>query len=417
MKRLWLLYFPLLFLPNFGFSKETAFGVLEVSDWLILPFLILLLAVPAAKYTQLVSRQRALLWTFAGWALLSTLSIHFRYDYLDDVPILLGCCVKLARLVLYVVTGILITKRLSDASVRRGWAWSLMGALCMLSLGLLVSAGGPDTETVGSLTGYKSYNAIVVSVAILSAYVAGLWIDNVFGRKWNRCASIALLFAVCSVLLSTGHATRHGRGGWVGLAAGLAYIFYKRTANLKILGVITLVGVASFTAYQSLPTFKSFVDMTLSNGTESSSLGVDDGGRLSTWGEEAPKFVRTPLLGTGFYHRGGESGLWASGSHNFFIQMFLETGSVGGILVILFFCLAWRQAGGDASVRNKVQLATRAALVAAVVGGMSGEYYYGGIGVLVLFASQSLTGSLPTSRLASAATRAHFDSLRWRAAS
>jgi hypothetical protein len=386
MKRLWLLYFPLLFLPNFGFSRETAFGVLEVSDWLILPFLILLLAAPAAKYAQLVSRQRTPLWAFAVWALLSTLSIHFRYDYLDDVPILLGCCVKLARLVLYVVTGILITKRLSDASVRRGWAWSLMGALCMLSLGLLVSAGSPDTETVGSLTGYKSYNAIVVSVAILSAYVAGLWIDNVFGRKWNLCAGIALIFAVCSVLLSTSHATRHGRGGWVGLAAGLAYIFYKRTANLKILGVIALVG-------------------------------VDDGARLSTWVEEAPKFVRAPLFGTGFYHRGGESGLWASGSHNFFIQMFLETGAVGGILVILFLSLAWQQAGGDASVRNKVHLATRAALVAAVVGGMSGEYYYGGIGVLVLLASQSLTGSLPTSRLASAATRAHFYSLRWRAAS
>jgi len=99
MKRLWLFCFPLLFMPNLGFSQKTAFGVLEVCDWLIVPFIVLLVIAPSAKYEQRVSKLHPLLWGFLIWALLSTLSIHFRYEYLDDVPILIGSCLKLARLV------------------------------------------------------------------------------------------------------------------------------------------------------------------------------------------------------------------------------------------------------------------------------------------------------------------------------
>jgi hypothetical protein len=114
---------------------------------------------------------------------------------------------------------------------------------------------------------------------------------------------------------------------------------------------------------------------------------------------EAPKLTNAPLLGTGFYHRGGVSTLWRSGSHNFFIQMFLETGVVGGGLVLLILALTWQQAGLAGARRDKISVATRAALITAVVGGMSGEYYYGGIGLLVLYAVSALTGSLPAARL------------------
>ena len=417
MKRLWLFYFPLLFLPNLGFAKETAFGVLEVSDWLILPFMILVVAVPSAKYRQLVSELKPMLWAFLVWTLLVTLSIHFRYQYLDDIPILAGSCLKLARLALYATAGIMVSHKLSDSAVRREWAWSMLAALLMLSFGLVVGAIRADADAADSLAGYKSYNAIVVSVAILSAYIAGLWIDNVFGRKWNRCACLVLMLAVCSVLLSTSHVTRHGRGGWVSLAVGLAYIFFRRTGNPKILMIAVVVCIASITAYETLLPFQSFVDMTFSPDTQSNSLAVDDGARLSTWSEEAPKFFHAPFFGTGFYHRGGESGLWASGSHNFFIQMFLETGAVGGILILVIFAFAWRLAGYQTAARNNVQVATRAALITAVVGGMSGEYYYGGIGVLVLFAALAVVGSLPTAKLEATAGEVYADATEWQAAS
>jgi hypothetical protein len=66
--------------------------------------------------------------------------------------------------------------------------------------------------------------------------------------------------------------------------------------------------------------------------------------------------------------------------------MFLETGAVGGVLVIMIFVLMWRQAGSAIARQIRISVATRAALITAVIGGMSGEYFYGNVTVLVLFA-------------------------------
>jgi O-antigen ligase len=383
-------------MPNFGFSQQTSFGVLEVSDALIVPFIVLLLIAPSANYRQRVSRLNPLLWAFLVWAVLSTLSIHFRYGYLDDVPVLAGCCLKLGHLVLYVIAGISIAGKLSDPAVRREWMWSLVAALLMLSIGLLASTGSPEGRASDSLEGYKSYNAIIVSMAILCCYVTGLWVDNACGRKWSRCAALAIVFAVCSVLLSTAHATGHGRGGWVGLAVGCGYLFSRRTRNVKIWAIIVIVAMASFAAYETIPKFESLVDMTLSPTEDAHLRSVDDGGRVFIWGHEAPRLFNAPVLGTGFYHRGGLSGLWECGSHNFFIQMFLETGVVGGVLVVGVFVLMWYQAGSPAARKSRVNNATRAALIAAIVGGMSETYFYGNGAALLLFALFAVVGSLPT---------------------
>ena len=413
MKRLWLFFFPLLFMPNVGFSHRTDFGVLEVCDWLIVPFIVSLILVPSARYEQRVAKLKPLMWGFLVWALLSTLSIHFRYEYLDDVPILIGSCLKLARLVLYVIAGVLIARKLVDPRTRAGWTWSLLVALVVLSIGLLVSSGNPDAQPTDALEGYKSYNAIIVSVAILCSYIAGLWIDNVGSRKWRQCASVAIAFAICAVFISSSLSS-HGRGGWLAFATGFGYILWKRTQTLKSVLIVVLVGLASITAYETLPNFRSVIDLTLTPSDDAPLQSVDDGARISTWIHEGPKLIDAPLLGTGFYHRGGTSGLWDSGSHNFFLQMFLETGVVGGILVISVFVLAWRQARLTAMSRNKISVATRAALVTALVGGMSGEYYYGGVSVLVVFAAFAMAGALPAVEVVFMTDKARSQIVRWR---
>jgi O-antigen ligase len=413
VKRLWLFFFPLLFMPNVGFSHRTDFGVLEVCDWLIVPFIVSLILVPSARYEQRVAKLKPLMWGFLVWALLSTLSIHFRYEYLDDVPILIGSCLKLARLVLYVIAGVLIARKLGDPRTRAGWTWSLLVALVVLSIGLLVSSGNPDAQPTDALEGYKSYNAIIVSVAILCSYIAGLWIDNVGSRKWRQCASVAIAFAICAVFISSSLSS-HGRGGWLAFATGFGYILWKRTQTLKSVLIVVLVGLASITAYETLPNFRSVIDLTLTPSDDAPLQSVDDGARISTWIHEGPKLIDAPLLGTGFYHRGGTSGLWDSGSHNFFLQMFLETGVVGGILVISVFVLAWRQARLTAMSRNKISVATRAALVTALVGGMSGEYYYGGVSVLVVFAAFAMAGALPAVEVVFMTDKARSQIVRWR---
>jgi O-antigen ligase/polysaccharide polymerase Wzy-like membrane protein len=398
MTRLWLFCFPLLFLPNVGLSIPTHFGVLEVSDWLIVPFLILLMIAPSAEYSQNIGKLNPFLWLFLGWALISTLSIHFRYDYIDDVAIVIGSSLKLARFVLYGVASISIARKLSSATVRNAWLWSLIAALLCVSIGLLASRGDAGAQPGDAIEGYKSYNTIIVVVAILCSYIAGLWIDNVGSRRWSQCSGLTVLIAVFAVLLSTS-LTTHGRGGWVGFAVGFGYIFWKRAQAVKTIAIVAICCCACLGAYAALPTFKSVVDLTFSPPAVSAPQAVDDGARIATWVHEAPKLTNAPLLGTGFYHRGGVSTLWRSGSHNFFIQMFLETGVVGGGLVLLILALTWQQAGLAGARRDKISVATRAALITAVVGGMSGEYYYGGIGLLVLYAVSALTGSLPAARL------------------
>ena len=135
--------------------------------------------------------------------------------------------------------------------------------LVMLSVGLLASRRNPDAQPTDALEGYKSYNAIIVSVAILCSYIAGLWIDNIGGRRWRQYASVSVAFAICSVFVSSSLSS-HGRGGWLAFAAGFGYILWKRTQTFKTLAIIFIVGLASVTAYETLPNFQSLVDLTLS---------------------------------------------------------------------------------------------------------------------------------------------------------
>jgi O-antigen ligase len=416
MKKLWLFFFPLLFLPNFGSSQQTSFGVLEISDWLIVPFIFLLLIAPSAGYRQRISQLIPFLWAFLIWSFFSILTIHFRYDYLDDSLVLIGSCLKLCRLALYVFTTILIARKLTDPIVRLQWMWSLVAALALLSLGLLASTRvNQSLSSSDTIEGYKSYNLMIVSVAILCSYIVGLWIDNTGTRRWRRIAAFVVVCAGCSVVLSSS-LTSHGRGGWLAFAAGFGYLFWKRTQAVKTLAILVMLSVISATAYETLPSFKALIDATLSPAGNSNPESVDDGGRVSTWQHEAPKLVDAPLFGSGFFHRGGESGLWSSGSHNFFLQMFLETGLVGGGILIAIVICAWRQACQPLAARNRVGLSTRAALITAIAGGMSGEYFYGGAGILILFAVFAIVGSLPHERLIYAKSGARLQPMRWRLA-
>jgi O-antigen ligase len=395
MSRLWLFCFPLLFLPNLGFSYETQYGVLELSDWVIGPFILLLVIAPSVGYRQKVSQVNLLLLCFLVWASLSTLSIHARYDYLDVVPVLIRCFVKLGKLALYVTAGALIPTTFISARVRAQWLWSLLAAVVMLSMGLLMGINGQSTRLMDNVAGYKSYNSIIVSMVILLSFIAGLWIDNTGSRKWRSAATLVVGFAMCSVLLSAS-LDAHGRGGWLALIVGCAYISWKKTRKTKAFAILLLLGLTGSVAYNTLPNFKSLVDTTVASPDDEETYRVsriDEGARVTTWMHEAPKLINAPLLGTGFYHRGGASGLWETGSHNFFIQMFLETGVVGGVLVVMIFVLMWRQTGSAISRRARINVATRAALITAVVGGMSGEYYYGNVSVLVLFAVFALAGA------------------------
>jgi O-antigen ligase len=167
--------------------------------------------------------------------------------------------------------------------------------------------------------------------------------------------------------------------------------------------------VVVLTLYQSTPEFRRQVDMTIFPTEEyglqetSTVAGVDQGARLETWTNEAGKLDNAPLFGSGIWHRGGPTGLWTTGSHNFWLQMFLETGFIGGILVIAIVVKMWKQATGLRVHGRRADIPLKAALIAVIVGGLGETYFYGGIVLFTALAVYAPAGGLPLAQVERAA--------------
>lgn len=404
MKRLWLYYFPLLFIPGLAANRATELGTIQFSDFLIVPFLALL-AVSTVWGAKLnIGRLTPWMGVFVGWALLSTVTIGVRYGYVDNFNTEFGV-LKVAKFVLYGFAGILMARSLKDASTRNAFHWSLVAAGVVVGGSLWqnrLDAAQPLTEpgNAPTLTEYLGTNPISVMAAIFLAYLGGLLLIGHGTWRWRICATLS-----CLAILA-GAAASEGRGGWVaGIAAG-AYILLRLGPRKQVVLAGLTATVIIATLYQSQPEFKRQVDITLFEpeledayqGTRTVGT-VDDGGRYRTWHNEVRKLEDAPFLGTGVYHRGGHSPLWTTGSHNFWLQMFLETGIVGGLLVLGILAGMWRQATRLRGIHRRADIPLKAALVAAFVGGLSGEYFYGGVVLLALLAAYAPTGSLPLASL------------------
>lgn len=395
LKRLWPYVFPLLFLPNLTGDIETRFGVLEMSDWLIGPYLILLWTAADLKKKTLFDRLIPLILAFLGWAFVATITINLRYDYPDDQNTQYGM-LKLAKFVLYGLAGYLTSKCLATVDARRRFGVAIVAAGLVLGVGaILVGSKSEQRLAVSageSYMGYKAVNAISVYLAMVACYLAGLWSQRKLMTAWVR--QMTLLAMLASVI---GSAVTEGRGGWIAGMCGLIYLLGRGTLNRQIVALMIATPLVIATAYSTVPVFRHRVDITLHpvDQTLDRTGGIDNGDRFQEWAAGISQFRSDPILGTGFFHRGGNTAIFASGSHNFFLQMFLETGLPGGLLIILIFRKLWKEAGSLAPRWHGVDLPVKAAMVAAVAGGMGGEYFYGGIGLLTFLSLYSICGSMP----------------------
>jgi hypothetical protein len=397
---LWLYWLPLLFLPNLGFAQPTPFGTLTISDFLIGPYLLVVYhagrQLPRVHHLN-VHALIPLLGIFLWWAAVSTLLIPLRYEYPSNYYLQFGL-LKLGKLSLYGLAGVLTARALARAENREPFYWSILAAGILLGGTLLLSANNLEAIGVTEASGSQVYqeNPTSVMMGILIAFVVGAIITARASRLWRRYATVGV------VVMLLGFVMAEGRGGWLAAAAAVVYIFsridLKRTVSATLLGTAVILF-----AYNQYPDFKYQVDRTLQPDQEYLDqydigvMGVDDGARWSILLAEAPKVAQSPVFGRGFFHRGGQSGLFSTGSHNFFLQMFLETGVLGGMLILAVFRRMWHQAGALAAVKAPLYLPVRAALVAAFVGGLSGEYFYGGLVLFTLFLVYAPVGSLVAS--------------------
>lgn len=386
MKYVWLLILPLFCLPDLLFAQQTSIGTLKWTDYLIVPYCVSILAAGGAKATPETRRLTTYLAAFGAWALLSTLTIQVRYGYSADYFTNLGLA-KLAKFALYAAAGVGTMHVMARSPKLQAWLrWSLLAAVLCGSLSVYITASVfNDLPNAPHEAGfhYEATNAVSVLISMLLAFVLGEWAARTKHLAWRNIGVVLLPVLVVGFFL-TG-----GRGGWVSLFIALAYVLVR--AGLRpsfVLGGFVLL-LSATAVYSQNEDFSHHVDITinpelLAEETEfAQATGFDDGNRVYIFINQSGKLLISPVLGAGLYHRGGASGLYPTGSHNFFLQMFLETGLVGGLAMVVCFHSLWRmsRAGADAAQTN---LGSRAALIAAIGSGFTGEYFYGGAGLLML---------------------------------
>jgi O-antigen ligase len=408
MKYLWLYWLPLLFLPNLGTASQTQFGTLTIADYLIGPYLVLLiLSMPYLRKgasgtgRTFASFLYPTMMLFVMWAFVSTITIFFRYPYPTQTePQIIFGLLKIAKLVLYGSAGMLTIQalHLSSATWKRRYDWALTAVGALIGATLFIS-GNEAALAVQSSSGLSvirttqvfQENPISVLIGILIVYFVAKVVDERQNSIWRSVTSGVL------VLMTLGLVFAEGRGGWLAALFGVSYILFRR-ADFRTLRVIIVGAVVVIFSYNQFPGFRDLVDQTLQPDQEflrqynAGVFGVDDGARLGILVTEAPKILRAPLLGTGFFHRGGYSGIFSTGSHNFFLQMFLETGIPGGILVLVIVCQMWRHAS-LVEASGASSLPAKAALLTAIASGLSGEYFYGGTVLLILWLTYAPVGA------------------------
>ncbi len=340
---------------------------------------------------------------FILWALIVTLMIPLRYTYGEYYALNFGL-LKIAKFALYCLAGWLTVRVMANERQRRLFLWSALAATLVVSLGLLLTRDDSLFFFAGAAAlveqAYKD-NSIALVAAIFLVVMLGLWLDQRFAAlRWRRAASIVLPIIVLGIVLA------RGRGAWVAALVGSVYLLvhYRKWRAL----VAVAVGLFLLTiAYLQIDVFRDQVERTLNPDQayleryDAGLGGIDVGGRSAILLAELPKVLDAPVFGRGFFHRGGQSGIYSTGSHNYFLQIFLETGIVGGGLLLAIGWLMWKATVHPEAERMGLRVPVRAALLTAFVGGLSGEYFYGGLPLLTILVIYGLIGSLPQPRLVS----------------
>jgi O-antigen ligase len=315
---------------------------------------------------------------FLLWALLSTISEGLRYGYEGWYEINFGL-LKLGKFTLYAVAGWLTVHLVRSPRDLKRLLLALTAGGLVTTLALPFAASNPTSPIYDPARGFKATNAISVEVAIVVVFLAAAWASGWGGPRWSRFAPWAL------GVMTIGFAFSRGRGGWLAAAVGFIWYLHRRGfLKRRVVAIALVFVVAVLVAFQQVPVFRFEVTRTLRPDAEylakygAGLMGLDEGARLKTWTHEGAKVFDAPILGRGFYNRFSGSGLWWTGSHSFWIQMFLETGIPGGTAMLAMWWLLWRES------RSLGVLPAEVALMVAFVGGMGGEYFYGGMPLLVL---------------------------------
>jgi len=396
-RNLWLLGLALMFIPDYGLSRETYVGVIQPSDWMLLLLLPALLIGPARR-VRFPSGVRAAFAAFVAVALVSTLATVLRYPGAREPMIQIGI-EKLGKFAIYALIGPLVARRiLSEADYRRTVAALAVGALITVWHLSAIAYQKWDPAASAFRSGRFAYigyreNPLGVTLSVLVCFLIGL---SFTGR--TRAYAFWLGLGMVT-LLAAGMVLSGGRAGWICTAVGLAFLIAKTRASWRPVFASVLLVALTSGMVSLIPQVRwlaeRFVDVN-ARSPQVQQLGLSDMYRVTALAEDLPKIVNAPFVGVGLFNRGEYSGLTPWGSHNAFAQMALETGVLGLLCILWLMKGMWSSAAGLANQparRNNI-LAFQAAMVAFCVGCLSGEYLYGDVPLMVLSVLYSITIAL-----------------------
>ena len=399
----WVGLLPFLFLPNdfLGALGASTMGKIQLMDvilvltgifWL-LPFLL--------KEKKMKSLTRKTFWFFL-YTLLTVILIKFKFDYVSDFKFRFSLF-KFFKFGLYILFGLAVINsfKADDYPQYRQNILKIIVLICLVvfynfSVGNLGELSRTrDYFNEYDFLSYSSPNVIATALAIFGASC----IPYLF-TKMNKWKTSIILLIFLALFLSG------GRGALFAFLFALGF-YAVRYLNLSSKIRILFIGVLALSLlYIFVPEVQFQVDRTLFPDQNFLSehnagvLGFDDGKRISGVIWSFPKWLDRPFFGYGFFHRGGLSNLESWGSHNFYLQMLLELGAVGVLLLIIDIRevnKGIRRVRFEGFVEPSKSM--QVALMAAFIGGLSGEYYYGSealMALLIVIAPVAMTQSSDT---------------------
>ena len=374
MKQL-LLFFVIIvpFVPDLGQEAGVgALGQLTLADKLLVPGFVTLAMIARNLPPTPMERYARPLLAFVLIALLSSVSVPLRFPAADSSVAVMGV-LRMAKFSGYTLLAFVSLRCFASPLYRHtviaGW-----GVGVVLMSGVLVYQAqifdhGPRGSQQPDLLPGNPVSVALSCVVVSSTYVlaSGLLAG---ARAWMLAA--VTLSGFVGMIFS------QGRGGWLSLLLGVA--FMTRRIRLRFIAAAAVVGLIVAAAAANSPSVARNLQQLIVEEKDYSVTGdeaessVDDGGRIQTWVHESAKLAEHPVLGFGIFHRGGASPLWFTGSHNFFLQMFLEAGLLGGGAFLWFFWNLWK---ATQTLQREARIGGQAVLLTMAFGALGGEYLYG----------------------------------------
>ena len=383
------------FLPELGGQADIGqLGNSGTADRALLPaFLALFLFARTLPATPIERFARPLL-IFLAVAFVASISVPLRFPTASAGVAVMGV-LRLCKFAGYAGLALASLRLFASPTYRMtviaGWCVGVvLLAGTLVNQALILDAGQSRDRAGVAVLGNAT------SVALACTTVSSLVL--LFSDRLSR--NQTLLLGGITFIGVVGMVFSQGRGGWVSLLLGAAFMTRRiRVRYVVVAAALALVVVAAASTSTSVQLNLNRMIVSeegYSASGDDADASLDDGARIKTWVHESAKLAAHPLLGFGIFHRGGASSLWSTGSHNFFLQMFLESGLLGGTAFLAFLWSLWR---GTQSLSGQAKVGAQAVLITMLSGGLGGEYFYGDAPLYCLFISLWML-ALPPSMLA-----------------